>query len=895
MNAYEQYLADGTIPSIREQYADVFRIGVAVPAQLLRNEQACQVIRTQFSSMTCENEMKPDFSLDRAETVRQGDPERAVVYPGQARAALKFAQDNGLQLRGHTLVWHSQTPRWFFAEGWSVSPDAPLVSREVMLRRMENYIHDMIDWVNSRYPGVVYAWDVVNEAIEPAHGHPDGLRTQDSLWYQTIGEDFIEQAFAFARKYAAPDQKLFYNDYNCYQKNKIGPLRSLLKKLRDQGNLDGLGLQSHLGEDSPSTMDYENALTVYGSLGITLQVTELDINTADDSLLGQMRLAVRYRSLFALLQRLKEKGGLDIDSVTLWGLTDDRSWLNKPERKAFPLLFNPDFTPKPAFFGALQDKSIPTMSGEAKLQEAIDRLGLDAPEEAGKVEVLKSLPLHNPVMVQAFGADPWAMVYGERVYLYMTGDEPVRGMDGKVQTNTYGNIRTLRVLSSDDLVNWQDHGAVKAAGRDGAASWAANSWAPCAAWKNIDGQDRFFLYFANSGGGIGVLTSDSPTGPFTDPLGRPLISRATPTCDTVTWLFDPAVLLDADGSAYLYFGGGIPDGQQAAPGTGRAVKLGADMISLDGDPVVLDAPWLFEDSGINRIGDTYVYSYCTNFQVPQSGSEQGFGSGEIVIMTSDAPLGPFTYAGRVLKNPGSYFGVGGNNHHSMFQFHGEWYIAYHAATVDRDLGWNAGYRSTFVDRLTMGDNGLPALSEGTMAGVGQVKPFDPFAPVEAETVATLAGLEVPETADASSGMAVRSTAAGGWLAVSQADLGEEGALGITLRWRAGQDAALSLVLDDPKAEAAATFTLAAAEDWQTMLFALPEAVTGVHDLYLRFEQPGLTLDCWQMHPAGEVAKGGSLLTGSDFPDPSVIRAGDTWYMASTTMHFSPWGNPAQVL
>ena len=174
------------------------------------------------------------------------------------------------------------------------------------------------------------------------------------------------------------------------------------------------------------------------------------------------------------------------------------------------------------------------------------------------VKSFKPLSQHNPVMVQRFGADPWAMVYDGRVYLYMTGDEPVIGKDGKPAVNNYGNITTLRILSSDDLVNWTDHGSVKATGLLGAARWAANSWAPCAAWKNINGQDKFFLYFANSGGGIGVLTADSPTGPFTDPLFGPLISRNTPTCDTVTWLFDPAVLMDDDGSAYLYFGGGIP-------------------------------------------------------------------------------------------------------------------------------------------------------------------------------------------------------------------------------------------------------------------------------------------------------------------------------------------------
>ena len=842
MNAYERYLADGTVPSLWEKYQDCFKIGVALPASLLQNRTARATVLAHFNSITCENEMKADFTMDRAATVKAGDPERAAVSFSSAKAALNFAQQNGLQMRAHTLVWHSQVPRWFFTVDWSQSSDAPLADRETMIRRMENYICDAMTWVNTNYPGVVYAWDVVNEAIEPSQRHPDGLRTE-SLWYQTIGEDYLELAFTFARKYAAPDQKLFYNDYNCYQKDKLGPIRNLLKKLRDLGVLDGLGLQSHIGIDSPSMMDYENALSIYGSLGITLHVTELDVNTRDNSLLGQMRLAVRYRNFFALLQRLRERAGLDIESVTIWGLSDRTTWLSNSQGQAYPLLFDKDYQPKPAFFGALQDSSIPTMAGEGKLKDAIEKLNLDKPEPngAGEVRVMKPMAQHNPVMVQHFGADPWAMVYGGRVYLYMTGDEPVIGMDGSVQTNTYGNINTLRVISSADLVNWQDHGAVKAAGSSGAARWASNSWAPCAAWKNIDGQDRFFLYFANSGGGIGVLTSDSPTGPFVDPLGKALISRATPTCASVTWLFDPAVLLDEDGSAYLYFGGGIPEGKEAAPGTGRAVKLGADMISLDGEPVVIDAPWLFEDSGINRFGDTYVYSYCSNFQVPAAGSEQGFGSGEIVYMTSDAPLGPFTYAGRVLKNPGSYFGVGGNNHHSMFCFEDRWYIAYHAATVDRDLGWNAGYRSTFVDALKLGENGLPALSDGTLQGVAQLRPFDPYQSVPAETAATLAGVDMPETED---GVAARSTAAGGWIGLSQVDFGSEGAAAVTLRWR-GQAGKLALRLDGPEMAPAAELALSASAEWQTETFALPEKLTGCHDLCLCFDTAGVELDSWQ--------------------------------------------------
>lgn len=160
---------------------------------------------------------------------------------------------------------------------------------------------------------------------------------------------------------------------------------------------------------------------------------------------------------------------------------------------------------------------------------------------------------------------------------------------------------------------------------------------------------KFFLYFANGGNGIAVLEADSPTGPFTDRLGKPLISRQTPACSDVTWLFDPAVLVDDDGEAYLYFGGGIPNADMAAnPGTARVVQLGGDMQSLRGTPVVIaDVPYLFEDSGINKINGRYYYSYCSNFSIPEEQvSSLGFDKGEILVMTSTIRWDPLSLLDR---------------------------------------------------------------------------------------------------------------------------------------------------------------------------------------------------------------------------------------------------------
>lgn len=312
----------------------------------------------------------------------------------------------------------------------------------------------------------------------------------------------------------------------------------------------------------------------------------------------------------------------------------------------------------------------------------------------------------NPIMTQRFGADPYAMVYGDRVYFYMTADAPEYDAAGEIQENTYGKIQSLNVVSTDDMVNFTDHGSIQAAGRSGAAKWADNSWAPAAAWKNIDGKDTFFLYFADNGGGIGVLTSDSPTGPFTDPLGEALVSRGTPNCADVLWLFDPAVLVDDDGRAYLYFGGGVPDGKTADPGTARVVELGEDMISLKGDPVRIDVPYLFEDSGIHKAGNQYYYTYCSNWQVDEAGTAKyGFHSAEIVSLVSDSPMGPFTFKERILENPGKYCGLYGNNHHCVFSFQDRWYITYHTRALEKAMGIGHGYRCTQIDEFTMAEDG----------------------------------------------------------------------------------------------------------------------------------------------------------------------------------------------
>lgn len=349
---------DEALPSLYEAYTDYFSIGVALTASEVINEIKAEVVLDHFNSMTCGNEMKPDSLLDREGCVTVGTEECPVLNFKSCDAMLQFCMDNGIKMRGHTLVWHSQTPDWFFMEGYSNKKDAVMVSKEVMLARMENYIRQVMEYVNTNYPGVVYAWDVVNEAILPGDGDENGMRVQDSMWYKCVGPEFVEKAFEYARKYAEPDQKLFYNDFNTYEVAKRQAIIKLVEKVQAQGNIDGIGMQSHIGMSSPTLDDFETTIRKFAETGLEIQITELDINLDSNSEEDLMKEGTRYKRVFFMLKNLVDTGAANITNVTIWGLTDERSWLNKDGLR-YPLLFSQFLETKPAFWGILQDEGIP--------------------------------------------------------------------------------------------------------------------------------------------------------------------------------------------------------------------------------------------------------------------------------------------------------------------------------------------------------------------------------------------------------------------------------------------------------------------------------------------------------------------------------------------------------
>lgn len=483
----------------------------------------------------------------------------------------------------------------------------------------------------------------------------------------------------------------------------------------------------------------------------------------------------------------------------------------------------------------LQDYLLGRISVFSKAEQVVDTAAMEAlfagitPTASYKAD-----GENNPLFTQRFGADPGVMEYNGRVYVYTTNDVIEYDSDGKVTENTYAQVNKINCLSSEDLVNWTDHGAIPVAGTDGIAKWATCSWAPCAAHKTINGKEKFFLYFCNGGNGVSVLTADSPTGPWTDPLGKALITRATPNCNDITWLFDPAVMVDDDGTGYLCFGGGVPDGKDAMPGTSRIVKLGDDMISLAGTPVTIEVPYLFEDSGINKIGDTYYYTYCSNWKT--AGNAYGMTSGAIEYMTSNNPLGPYTYGGELFQNQGTFFGLYGNNHHSLCTLDGQLYLFYHNRSVEKAMGIEGNYRSPQVDAVTMQGTKIQAVT-GTMTGIAQKKTIDPYQTVQAETMSNQAGIQVRGLGDT----VVTEIDQGDWLKVSGVHF-SKGTSQIAIQVSSKSGCAVKICTGSPTGKAVGYAEIPAGGKMTTVSAAV-QGLNGTQDLYFVFSGQA-EMDSW---------------------------------------------------
>ncbi len=315
--------------SLAKKYKDYFLIGAAVSPRVLKAADSTLIIG-QYSSLVCENHMKPMWTQPR---------ENEFMF-GNADYVAAFARNHNMKLRGHTLVWHRQTPEWIFKDG-----DQP-ASKELLKERLRKHIQTVV----THFKNDVYAWDVVNEAVSDSKG--EYLRTSSS-WYKILGDEFIELAFRYAHE-ADPNAILFYNDYNACQPEKRDKIIKLVKSLKEKGvPVGGIGMQGHWKIGSPTKEQIETAIDMFSALGVVVQITELDVSVYQSDQEKEVKMtpeleqqqADYYEMCFDVFREKKDK----ISSVTFWGAADNYTWLdNFPVRgrKNYPLIFDTKLQPK---------------------------------------------------------------------------------------------------------------------------------------------------------------------------------------------------------------------------------------------------------------------------------------------------------------------------------------------------------------------------------------------------------------------------------------------------------------------------------------------------------------------------------------------------------------------
>ena len=328
-----------------------FKLGTVVNyINVTTNDNYKNLVKYHFNSLTAGNEFKAYSLLDQAKSAKSKDGMPVMNYD-KADTIISFAKENGIQMRGHVLVWHAYMCDWFFREGYDTSKK--YVSKAVMQKRLQYYIKEGITHFEKKYPGVIYCWDVVNEAV-----NDDGTMRTSSNWYKVYGDaGYVTDAFTFARKYADKDVKLFLNDYNEYAAAKRDRIYQVVKDLYDKGLCDGVGMQSHYSMTSPTIAAVKVAIQKYNQIDpgkIEIQLTELDIHNTFRTAADQKSVATKYQSLFNMLVDSRRNQKINITGVTFWGLTDGDSWLSDFKGEtSYPLLFGADYAAKSAYFAVL--------------------------------------------------------------------------------------------------------------------------------------------------------------------------------------------------------------------------------------------------------------------------------------------------------------------------------------------------------------------------------------------------------------------------------------------------------------------------------------------------------------------------------------------------------------
>ncbi|MGV9377551.1 endo-1,4-beta-xylanase [Nonomuraea sp. NPDC003707] len=375
-----------------------------------------ELLARHFSGVTPGNELKWDATEPREGEFTFADGDFLV----------DFATRHGMTIRGHTLAWHSQTPDWVFQNA----------DKELLLKRLETHVRTLV----ARYKGKIAAWDVVNEVVD--ENQPDGLRR--SKWYEIAGLDFIRTAFRVAHE-ADPDAKLFINDYNTEFPRKREALYALVKRLKAEGvPIDGVGHQLHLNIEYPPAASVEATIERFAPLGVDQQITELDVSVYTDFVSSYdtippellVQQGHRYKELFDVFRRQAAK----LSSVTVWGESDDVSWLRSwpiPRLNA-PLLFDDDLQAKPAYWGVVDP---------SRLAPPVRRLEAPAgtPKVDGKRDLEWDLLPDSPIArVGDVSAGFQARSSGKGLYVLAEVTDPTAGKDDRVTFTVDGTSYVVK-------------------------------------------------------------------------------------------------------------------------------------------------------------------------------------------------------------------------------------------------------------------------------------------------------------------------------------------------------------------------------------------------------------------------------------------------------------------
>ena len=315
-----------------------YKFGTCISIDTVQNTAYQEMVKKDYNTITATNEFKAYSLLSQVQSMKANKP---MMNYERADMIAEFAQANGIGIRGHVLVWDAYMKDWFFREGFR--KDGAVVSKEVMEERLRSYITDVITHFETKYPGVVYCWDVVNEAVadganEWVQGNSYHLRKTrggaKNMFYETLGEDYVLFAFKCARETVnslGADIKLFYNDYSTFYADKRGAICRLIKYLnKDEKLCDGVGMQGYIGGygrqegclNAKDLVQIKQSIKMYSDLGVEVQLTEVAVrNYKNDESTMKKHALFCAKLIYPVQEAVLE--GANFTGLTIWGIKDN--------------------------------------------------------------------------------------------------------------------------------------------------------------------------------------------------------------------------------------------------------------------------------------------------------------------------------------------------------------------------------------------------------------------------------------------------------------------------------------------------------------------------------------------------------------------------------------------